>query len=317
LSKYSKKQWASNEKIIMDIWKYFSYPQVIKFLQKDILKGLLQTGENGLEIWNRTIFYGGRAAIEEERKYLESSISEYIPLHVSPAFYMYTQGGVLTKKIMKYSGLNLRGEEYILTEWANAVYDLDKDNKFDTCAVKFMTDKFPQYYRALKKIETPKGITIKDFTEFCDNKQVAYKLYNELGKLKFDNKLKVPQNEILNGFIYNNHVLPFKGTKPRRVAHKKFDLKLIDNAAKEFKKYLKMKKLPFNIKIADKVASKEITQASFVDILSFQTGKTKYLCNKEYSKCLHILTNMGYKQFAKDKMKVTDIPGILEKAFGM
>ena len=133
-----------------------------------------------------------------------------------------------------------------LTEWVNIEYNKDIFTK-DTCGVKIISKRYPELYWQIKKLETMNGIMLDDFMNFCKKHRIGFKIYNEHGKELFS---FCSNNGLLTAIVFNNHIYPTYGGKPRRYSTKEFQINYIDNSYKELEKLLTIeKKLPSKINI--------------------------------------------------------------------
>nr|AEY99264.1 integrase zinc-binding and helicase domain-containing protein [Moumouvirus Monve] len=199
---------------------------------------------------------------------------------------------------------------YELTEWANIQYE-NNNNSNDTCAVKTISKRYPKLYWKIKKLETEHGVMVQDFLNFCQKYDIGYNIYNELGKKIYSYQ---GSDGTLNCIIYNNHIYPINGGKPKKYSKKEFKINFVDNSFNELKKILNTdKKLPSNIKIDYVKRKNKMDDIKDINIISFVLKDKKFICNDEYEECQEILTNMGYSEYIYDNIHVTNIPNLLEK----
>lgn len=197
-----------------------------------------------------------------------------------------------------------------LTEWANIEYNRSTSN--DTCAVQFISNRYPKLHWDIKRIETNNGVMLDDFLSFCKDNDIYYKIYDERGILKY--KCKEDTKLYVNCIIYNNHIYPINGGKPKKIKYKEIKNKLIDNSKTKLQYFLEEKSLlPSKIVISPMSSFNNKKKIDDVHITSFTVRDTKYICNGEYNICLDILTKMGYSEYIYDNINITDIPYLLEK----
>lgn len=216
---------------------------------------------------------------------------------------------------------------YELSEWCNIEYR-NNFSKKDTCAVKLISQRYPELYWDIKKIETRDGVIVKDFMDFCKENGIGYRIYSERSKLLFFDK---GEFGIITCIIYNGHIYAVNGGKPRRFSrrYKKIILPE-DDSLKYLKSILDKKILPHGMKVVHKnkkyVKKIDIDKIDFVDdedgnfkieqhmvISPIIHGNKKIICNDEYHKCLAYLKKMGYEKYITDDIKVKSIPSLLEK----
>lgn len=201
-----------------------------------------------------------------------------------------------------------------LTEWANIEYR--SCNRKDSCVADLIGDRFPDLYWEIKKLEvshngTP-AVLFCDFTYFCRAHCINYKIYGETGKL-IESDTSLASIGAITCFIYNNHIYPVNGGKPKRHSIKEYIIKHIDDSAKKLEDYLsKDKKLPSRINIDAVQRKSKLDNIGSINITSFVVKDKRYICNKEYEKCLDVLTKMGYEKHIYDGIRVTDIPRLIE-----
>ncbi|UMZ08537.1 helicase domain-containing protein [Mimivirus argentum] len=199
-----------------------------------------------------------------------------------------------------------------LSEWANIEYEKDYAGE-DTCAVRVISKRFPKLYWNIKKHETKHGIRLINFMNFCKKYSIGYILYDEHGK-EFSRCETEDDIGKLNCIIYNNHVYPTTGGKPKRYVSNNLETILVYDSVKKLKKHINNEKvLPSKIKIDTIRRGNRIENISNFNILSYTVRDKKYVCNAEYEECLDILTKMGYDKYIYDSITIRDIPCLLEK----
>jgi len=238
----------------------------------------------------------------------------------------------------KYSGKEIEYKDgYIaenvpktfqLEEWANIEYDWT-DSTNDSCAVKFLSSRYPKHYWKFKKLEKHddmgfnKGILLDDFMKMCHKYLIPYHFYDINGIVKYQNLYNesFDDEDILRAIIFNNHVYPtIGGKKPRRVPKpKKIKIKFIENGMETLKYHvITCGKIPGFIKMGQISSSRKLTNNvdnDQINVISFMIDNTKYINNPEYESCLKILKDMGIEDQIKDNIRITDIPTILIKLY--
>lgn len=271
--------------------------------------------------------YAYDGTVENMDEEIDKEAKHYADNHFQMAeliYYTYDRLSYYLKRKFEYEDGFLKdfGDQYELTEWAN-LEEKDNYDGEDTCVPRLISKRFnSDLYWKIKKLETEKGVMLKDFMNFCKTYLIEYFLYDEHGKEThtFENKNKIGS---IHAIIYNNHIYPTKGGKPKRVSYKKYNIVYTDNIKQLLKEMLEeKKKLPFNIKFEsmhlllnsvnfshDNGLLKGFQVSSFID------KDTKYVGNPDYKTCLKILTKMGFEEYITNNIRVTDIPRLLEKIF--
>lgn len=200
-----------------------------------------------------------------------------------------------------------------LTEWTNLEYN--NENVNDSCAVTLIKNRYPELYWDIKKIETTHGVKINDFLNLCIQNKIGYKIYDEHAIIKYENNNTT--GNLITALIFNNHIYPINGGKPKRYSSKEFQINIVDDSFAELKKYMIEKKLPSKIKISPINNFFPLMNENFkidtIKVTSFILKNEKFICNSEYEECLSILQNMGYEKYIYDNIRLDDIPYLLEK----
>lgn len=238
--------------------------------------------------------------------------------------YTYDRLSYYLKRKLKYKNGFIRdfGDQYKMTEWAN-LEEKDNYDGEDTCVPRLISKRFgTELYWKVKKIETIDGVTLKDFMEFCRANCIEYFLYDEHGEelYSYEDENKFGS---IHAIIYNNHIYPTKGGKPRKHSTKEYEKIYVDDMKKLLKDTLeKKKKLPFDIKFDtmhltnnNQFMEDEKGLLKGFHVSSMKTSKKKYIGNPDYQICLEILTKMGFAEHITDRIRATDIPRLLEKIF--
>lgn len=261
------------------------------------------------------VFSGLQKDIE---KFVQDKIDKYVGTigknFARITYYNFWVGSTYQNKKLKFEDGYIRDfeNEYVLTEWTNIQYNY-KNKNGDSCAVSYIGKRFPELYWDIKILEDENGITLNNFMIFCRINSISYYLYNELGKEthRFEgNKGKI------YCIIYNNHIYPLLGGKPKKYNCKEYNVHLLENSHEIYEKILNKKNLPSKIKICDIVSfTQKKGGEKNIDITSFIVKDDKYIFNPSYEKCLNILKKMGHENYIFDNIKITDISKILEKIY--
>ncbi|AVL93331.1 DNA helicase [Megavirus vitis transpoviron] len=246
-----------------------------------------------------------RRKIKEYMKNIKKSGGQLI-------HYEYRIGSYYKNRRLKFKKGYVRelNNVYELTEWVNIQYE-NSDNTNDTCVVRTISKRYPKLYWKIKKLETIHGVKVQDFLGFCQKYDIGYNIFNELGKKLYNYQ---GSDGLLNCIIYNNHIYPINGGKPKKYSTKEYKINFVDDSLKKLKNILNTeKKLPSNIKIDSVRRKNKIDNIKDVNITSFTVKDKKFICNDEYQECLKILTKMGYSEYIFDNIRITNIPNLLEK----
>jgi hypothetical protein len=258
--------------------------------------------------------YGNEKEIEDRiEKIVESNAKKMNEAIVLA--YKYNRLTTYTKKKYGMSKYFLGDEEYTLEEWANIEY-LGKWRKGeDSCAVKFVSNKFPHLYWNIKDYETNDGVSYKDFKSFCENNNIMYSFKNINGDDIYDgndicsniDKFKdidqFNKLQILCAIVYEGHIYPYSGGKLKRISTKPQQIKLVKDASKEFINFHKRGILPRNVNVYTKYENKK----SIVTIQSFICKGTKYFENDEYDKCVKILEKFKINKCIPTNIRLTGL----------
>lgn len=206
---------------------------------------------------------------------------------------------------------------YDLTEWCNIEYT--NDNNKDSCAVRLVSDRYPELYSRIKKCESidpkgRKGIKPVDFMRFCREHSIGYNIRNVHSKLLFEHK---STNGSISCILWNGHVYSFAGGKPKKFSTKEFKIKVVpeSESLNELNKFLKKKILPHGMKVkAAAIENQMDDDDPNIFVSPIIVRDEKIICNDQYNKCLEYLTKMGYAKYIKDDIRITDIPALLENA---
>lgn len=344
--KLSPNEYVKRINIYIEIYLNFGSPELLTIqslkdrdgnIDKNLIQYYISTGS--LVKRTRAINYSGE--IRDIKNRVNQAIAEYsgnrkIRNFGHVVYSRFRLGSTFQNKKLHYDDGYIRDfeNEYELTEWINIQYNY-RNKHGDSCVVAYIKTKFPDLYWKIKKYETPEGIQLKNFKQFCETYSIGYNIYDETGKIISQ---KNGETGVIFCIIYNNHLYPLYGGKPKRYSCKEYKIHLINNANQMFEKLLKKKKLPSNIKINSIISSNAIEQDindnieeleiinngevipikhknKSIDIVSFTVKNDKYINNPEYSKCKKILENIKLVEYIYDNIKITDISKLLEKIY--
>jgi len=318
-------------KFLLDVYVYISFPSPYPVDIDDLLDNngkidinLVRSEPTIVKRHIHTIYDG---EISDLKDFIRSQAQRYVnPLirssHASFITLTYRLGDFHKNKKLIFKNGYVRSninDCFKLTEWANIEYEKDYDGD-DTCAVRLISKRYPDLYWKIKKHETSHGITIDCFMKFCKKYNIGYNIYNELGKELYTHKSTMG---LINAIVYNNHIYPTNGGKPKRYSIKQNELNIhiIKDSRKKMIEFMHdKKKLPSRI-IIDSIkqennhlhTSNGRIGRGNVKIRSFIVGKNKYICNEEYEKCKKILEEIGCEEYIYDSIRINDIPFLLEK----
>ena len=194
-----------------------------------------------------------------------------------------------------------------LSEWCNIEYN---NSRKDSCAVKLIKDRYPELYWDIKILEKEengkKGVKIGAFINFCKDNDIGYNIYSEQNRILFS---FTGENGVITCMIFNNHIYPINGGKPRRTSKKQIKKIIVSESEslKILKEMFDKKILPHGMKL------KHGNKKSNIYVSPINYKDKKIICNDEYEQCLHILKKMGYAVYIYDDIKITSIPNLLEK----
>lgn len=318
--KYDEKEGGYFKKVekkkeILSQYDYYKY--LDDAIRKHVDKKVLQEYRDNGSLVRRTkhyIFSGEQKNIE---RFVQIKINEFIGQRKIRAtgmlvYYSFWVGSTYQDKKLKFENGYIRDfvNEFELTEWTNIQYNY-KNKNGDTCAVAYIGKRFPELYWDIKELESEHGIQVKEFIEFCKKHDIGYNIYNEKGEELYKNEGKYG---MLSCIIYNNHIYPLLGGKPKRYSCKEYNIHLL-NSEKKFEYFLNKNILPSNIKIGDIISKEKKEKYKDINIISFTVKNDKYIFNPDYQKCLNILEKMGLEQYMYDNIRITDICKLLEKIY--
>lgn len=209
---------------------------------------------------------------------------------------------------------------YQLEEWANIKYNNEGDDE-DSCAVKFISDKFPHLYWEFKKEESKgeKGnryMRTDKFLELCDEHDINYEVYNVNGGLEKKHTHNKMNIGIIRCIIYQNHIYPITGGKLRKKRNTNYKIKYVNNN-NPFLEKINSLQIPGRIIISPISAdtSKEaLNKLNNINVVSFTSGEKRYINNPEYVTCYKFLERLNLLDMIKDDIKITSLINILEKS---
>lgn len=209
---------------------------------------------------------------------------------------------------------------YQLEEWVNIEYDNEGDDQ-DSCAVKFISNKFPHLYWEFKKEESKgkKGnryMETHKFLELCDEHNINFEVYNVNGSLEKKHTSNQSNIGIIRCIIYQNHIYPITGGKLRRKRNTDYKIKYVENNNLFLEKINDLK-IPSRIMIASAKADnadEALKKLNNVNVISFTSDNIRYINNPEYMKCYRFLEKLKLLDMMKDDIKITSLINILEKS---
>lgn len=307
-------------KVNIKIILYINFPSPLPLTEDDITnngvidKALIQhyVDIGAIEIREQHLIYHGYT--KNIPKFINDEIAKYMNrLRFGDLLYSeFRIGDFYKNRKLNFENGYIRefNDVFKLTEWVNIEYSNNVNDK-DTCAVKYIGNKYPELYWKIKKLETKKGILVKQFMEFCKNNDIGYNIYDEQGNKKYDFD---GNNGILNCIIFNNHIYPINGGKPKKYSTKEVKIKYVKSTFKSLEKLLNNNILPSKIRIESIQRKNKIEHINRSNInLSYQIKEKRYIDNDEYDECLKILTEIGYEKYISENIRLTDIPILLEK----
>ena len=209
---------------------------------------------------------------------------------------------------------------YQLEEWANIEYDNEGDCE-DSCAVKFIANKFPKLYWEFKKEETKekggkKYMKTHKFLKLCDEHNINFEVYNVNGSLEKKHTYNSSNIGIVRCIIYQNHIYPITGGKLRRTRNTDHKIKYVKNNDLFLEKINDLK-IPSRIMIAPASANsaeEALNKLNNVNVVSFTSNGTRYINNPDYMKCYRFLEKVKLLDMMRDDIKITSLINILEKS---
>jgi hypothetical protein len=225
-----------------------------------------------------------------------------------------------TNKLVERSEYFLGEIEYKLTEWANIEYLGPWEKGGDSCAVKFISKRFPGLYWEIKALETDRGITLDQFENFCNSNGIMFFFYDVSGSEimtnlddeAFENVSLYHYNQVVRAIVYERHIYPFSGGQLKRVAKNPKSVERINNAEKKFYRIWKSGILPSAVKID--IVKNINTSKDEPRIIGFVHDNVRYFQNSEYDKCVKILKAFGVTENIPFNVSIIQIPSIVMKA---
>ncbi len=201
--------------------------------------------------------------------------------------------------IIKEYGYYVGEKEYTLEEWTKIEYLGSRKKNKDSCAVKFIEKRYSELYNEIKKYETKKGISLEDFSNFCNNNNIYY-IFNDIcGNIIGSNENKFSEityeldKSALRAIIYENHVYPYSGSKLNRKKISTKETHNTNNIEKKMFKILETGKIPARIQA---YSAPDEKGNKILSIKSFVSSNIKYISNPQYNRCVKILNKLGYTQ---------------------
>jgi hypothetical protein len=204
-------------------------------------------------------------------------------------------------------------KEYRLTQWINIEYLGPWKNEGDSCAVKYISLKYPELYWKIKKMETSKGVSIRDFDNFCNENQILYIFRTIDEKIFKTNKnndcfkevSEFQEQQALCAIVYDGHIYPYSGGKLKRIAKKPQQKIKSNNLGNSLISLLDGGIVPNRIKI--NIKKNPETKQEEISILSYIHKGIKYFENNEYKRCKEILKYFGIKENIPDNVNINSI----------
>lgn len=224
-----------------------------------------------------------------------------------------------TKSIADRSDYMLGDIEYQLTDWANIQYLGKWIRGEDSCAVKFISLRFPKLYWQIKKIETSAGVSIGNFVNFCNQHAIMFVLMKidgeeifltNINDTQFKNIPVYNRHQALHAIIYESHIYPFSGGKLVRVPAKPMRRMQINDCDKKLLKFVDKNVIPRSIK----TTTRKNGAKSEVVVESFVHKSIKYFCNPEFDRCFAILKSLGLAENVPTDIGLMKLPEIILKA---
>lgn len=290
--------------------KYFE--EALQYINPVKIDEVFKEKKYSLRLITTNVIYNGRMKDLDDfiKRSINTEMENFRKTGGRLLYTTYNISSTYGKQTLKYEKGFLRDFDnvYELNEWCNVLYNKSGNN----CVVDLVTSYCPDLYFKIKKYETKRGIKLDDFISFCKKYEVAYKIYDEQGKIKCSSD---DSNYKIVAVIYNNHIYPVHGKRLQKRKISDVKIKLIENSYKEFKKMLDNKILPYNVNISCIVNNEQLKNVSSIGINSFCVNDIKYICNPEYEKCYTFLKKLGIEYYIKSDTKLTNLVDILEKHF--
>ncbi len=214
------------------------------------------------------------------------------------------------KELEEWNDGTLRDINYKLTEWANIMYQQDTT---ENCLKQYLLTHYSNIPKAEFKKIGHSGITVSQLKKLCKRYDINYYFYDKNGKLKESSTIENNDIENLRLIIYNNHIYPISGTKPKRITKTSDKIIIVDNARSKLLKLYNNKIVPHDIKISELTNEENETK---VNIQSFvMEDGTKYLQNPQFKRCYDYLARYNLEHYIYDTIQFENIVSILQKKF--
>lgn len=277
--------------------------------------------ERMIEVREDEVIYRGRkgAIGKFVDKYIETAKSQErfgMGIILSHKYYELT---TFEKRVVKKSKYYVGDREYQLTEWANIEYLGAWERDGDSCAVKFISTKYPELYWEIKKLETIKGVSIGDFRSFCNKHGILY-VFNTINSKVFDTNEKDDhfndinkhqKHQALRAIVYDGHIYPYSGGKLKKIPVKAQKKIKINNANDKMISFMNDGIIPKNVKIGEK-KNKE-TKKNELIIQSFVVKGSRYFENPQFRRCQEILEKFEIKRDIPININLIGIPDLILK----
>lgn len=184
--------------------------------------------------------------------------------------------------------------------WDNLYYPKSDNN----CVVQFIKRILPDIQDDIENVLEDDGVTIENLIKICKENDIGLTILNVNGKIL--HRHYGLQN--INIISYNNHLYSTKyGGKIKKKDNKQLEISIVsqEKCNSKFKKCIVEKNiLPYKVSwnYQDKI----------LNITSFISENTKFICNNEYTKCSDFLTSIGINKIFEN-ISHTQIPEILVK----
>lgn len=217
---------------------------------------------------------------------------------------------------LRFDGQTLRESVPLqITEWINIEYNDTKGP--DSCVVNFVSKRFPHLATKIKSIESNGGVKVMRFMQFMTAHKILYGLFTEKGVQIATNQDELDDcHGVIYAIIYNNHIYPLRGGRPRRPRQKDIEDVIVDDSMSELKELLDQGKLPKNVRITAPNAYNKIQEDAII-VNSFESDNQRVVGNEEYTTCQYYMEQINAAHMVTTETRLVDLPLLIEKAKNM
>lgn len=190
-----------------------------------------------------------------------------------------------------------------------------EENNYLHCVLDYLKKLYPKISKKIideffKDLET----NTENIYAFCSKYRIRMRAYDINGKcLKSNDPEQKLKYKNLIFIAYNNHLYPLQNMylHKQKTDDAKLEIELVECGMNKLKEFLRNNILPRNVKQSRFSEGKD----SLLDILSFEVGGKKYICNDQYVKCKELLKIFGLEDKIYDGIRFRNLLNVIEPLY--